>query len=508
MAAGAKLSAKDFFHRSPLFYASRIGNVDSVSLLLKGKSGKNDGSLHEASRCFHPEVMRMLIDAGHEPDYRSATHGGRTALGEIALYGIAPDDVALGEDASDILKDAGANPLVQVHGKPIVFLALDNQDPVPITRLLLDKILWRSLNDDGCIYHKDNLHYSPSMYVAKGICKSPKSEAHELLELLKGHGATDHYYAGMEQQQPHDAVGLPAQIQAFEDARRARERRLQIEQQDHSLALQRDSEKVHHRVRMGDLENDMVVRHGDAITMQSLRRRGLEHTQGVQIATEKHQTDTNIAISAADTISQIQWQKHRDVQGMRAEERTADLNHTQVTREADLNHISRKRAAKLDHTRQRHIQQLENRKEDWRAEVDIGQERTMLEIAYDQTKHNEQYRQRVLDHEQNFRHQGQIDHQNQWRVANQYQAQLEYNQAERLGYVQAHQQLQWVNQDNMLLRDQLASGRAAESHQMRMLEMEKERGNIAGRMNFQEWGAWKQSQGSGDAYGAIAAGPW
>ena len=93
-------------------------------------------------------------------------------------------------------------------------------------------------------------------------------------------------------------------------------------------------------------------------------------------------------------------------------------------------------------------------------EVDIGQERTMQEIAYKQTTHNEKFRQRGLDHEQNFRHQGQINYQDQWRVANQNQAQLEH-----------YQQLQWVNQDNMSFRDQLASGRAAESHQMRMLEM-------------------------------------
>ncbi len=502
------MSAKDIFHRSPLFYVSRLGSVDSVSLLLTRKSGKNDGSLHEASRCFHSEVMRLLIDAGHDPNHRSRPHCGRTALGEMALYGIVPDDDALGDEAADILKEAGADPLAPVHGKSIVFLALDNQDPVPITRLLLDRVLGGSLNDEGCIYQRDNLHYSPSMYVAKGICKSPKSEAHELLELLKGLGATDHYYASMDHQQPHDAIGLPAEIQEVEDARRANERCLQMIQQNHSLALKRNSEEVHHDVRMADLRHDAVIRQDDALAKQKLRQREQEHTQGMKFAAEKHRNDANIAISTANTNSQIRRQEHVDTQAMRAEVRAADRDHTRQTREADLNHISQKRAMKLEYKGQRHVQGLQHRAENWRLNAGIADERARMELTYNQTMYNEAYRQRGLTHEQSFGHQNQIDFQNHSRVAKQNQLQFQYNQAERLGYVQAYQQYQYVNQDNMSFVAQLASGQAAESHQMKMDEMQKHQRTIAGHVNLQEWAAYKQGQqASGGAYGSIAAGP-
>ncbi len=116
--AGAKQPAKDIFHRSALFYASRSGNVGAVSLLLQGKPSKNDGSLHEAARCFHPEVIRLLLDAGHDIDYRSTKHGGRTALGEMALRGRVPDDIATAEEAAELLKEEGANPWCKCMGKP------------------------------------------------------------------------------------------------------------------------------------------------------------------------------------------------------------------------------------------------------------------------------------------------------------------------------------------------------------------------------------------------------
>jgi ankyrin repeat protein len=136
--AGAKPSAKDKYGRSALFYAARLGDVEIVFTLLHSKPSTNDGSLHEAARSFHAPVMELLLKAGHDADYRSTKHGGRTALGEMALKGRVSEDVARTEEAVDLLKDAGSDPMVKVDGKTVIFLALDNKNPEPVVRVLLD----------------------------------------------------------------------------------------------------------------------------------------------------------------------------------------------------------------------------------------------------------------------------------------------------------------------------------------------------------------------------------
>ena len=119
--SGAKISARDVLGRSALFFASRLGHVELAKLLLENKPCANDGSLHEASQGFHLQVMQMLIDNGHDANYRSAKHEGRTALGEMARNG-AIRDLTTAEEALEILYAADASPLFKVHGKTVIFL--------------------------------------------------------------------------------------------------------------------------------------------------------------------------------------------------------------------------------------------------------------------------------------------------------------------------------------------------------------------------------------------------
>ncbi|KAH8890162.1 ankyrin [Thozetella sp. PMI_491] len=493
--AGAKQPAKDVFQRSALFYASRSGNHNLVALLLNGKPGKNDGSLHEASRCFHPKVMQMLMDAGHDADYRSTKHGGRTALAEMALLGRIPADVSTAEEAAEMLKDAGANPLVQVHGSSVMFLALDNQEPVPIVQMLLEKILWKYVNDEACIYQEGDLNYSPTMYVAKGIAKSPPSASADLIRLLKDHGATDRYYATIEKAQPADAVGLPAHIQDYEDARRARERRLQLEEEEHSIALRREAEQAQHRVRIADLEHDSVIRHGDALSAQALRHRGLAHNQDIQIEAEKHHNTSNIAMSEANTRSRIGWQAHRDTEEMRAEVRGNDLAHAAQTRAADL-----------EHARQVQTQRVNERAQNWELKHNIREQRHLQDLGHRAARdqqalgkrealHAAELRQKALDKAQDLEHKKQLDQHDYWTTVNKNRAQLAYHRAGAMDKLEAQKQIQWHDRENRLLQDQATSDREMRSHRMKMLELETERGNMIGKVNLEEWGRWKQIQG-------------
>lgn len=312
--SGANPSAKDILGRSAVFYASRSGNIDVLKLLVRGKAGVNDGSLQEASREFHGPAMSLLIQAGHEANYRSTKHGGRTALAEMALRGHVPHDISAAEEAVDILSSAGADPVSQVYGKSIIFLALDNADPLSVTGLLLEKILWRNINDDANVFQEGSFHYSPTMYVSKKMDQSPHLTS--LLELLRNHGAIDRYYTSADQFQPHDAVGLPPQIQDLERERRARHLQLQLEEEAHQAALRREAEQADQRARLAEAQHSTALRH-----------RGQEHSQDIRLDAEKHHHRANVLLSEAGTQSKIEWARHRDREGMTAETRNNDLAH-------------------------------------------------------------------------------------------------------------------------------------------------------------------------------------
>ncbi len=237
--------------------------------------------------------------------------------------------------------------------------------------------------------------------------------------------------------------------------RRARQRRIELEEEDHSIALKREAEKVQHRVHMADLEHDTVIRHGDARSQQTLRHRGLEHNQDVQLAAEKHHNDANIAISEANTRSQIGWQAHRDDQEMRAEARLADL----------------------DHARQVQFQSVAEKRENFDLEADMRQRR-----------YEQKYWQKDWDQAQNIEYRRKADEQDYWSTVQRSQAKLEYKQADRADMVEAQRQIQWYDRENLALQDEISSGKDMRKHQMRMLELETERGNIIGRVNLEEWG--------------------
>ncbi|KAK0619658.1 hypothetical protein B0T14DRAFT_603412 [Immersiella caudata] len=214
---GAPVSSRDTFGRTALFFAARAGDADMVALLLKSKPSTNDGSLHEASRRFHTRSMKLLIQAGHDPNHRSSMHEGRTALGELALNGVVSADTTAAEEALDILVHAGASPLLKMQGKTTIFLALDNQENEAMTRVLLDKVLSTTLHSQENTFQQGVYHYSPTTYVTKGVLLGPQMET--LAQMLWNYGAEDTFYADLGETQPADAIGLPSDIVEYEKAR-------------------------------------------------------------------------------------------------------------------------------------------------------------------------------------------------------------------------------------------------------------------------------------------------
>ncbi|AEO63045.1 uncharacterized protein THITE_40294 [Thermothielavioides terrestris NRRL 8126] len=443
--AGARVSAKDAAGRSALFYASRAGNSEMVKLLLKAKPVVNDGSLHEASRGFHLQVMKRLLEAGHDPNYRSIKHGGRTALGEIALKANAPSDVAVAEECLDLLASVDASPLLKVHGKTVIFLALDNQHNEAITRLLLDRVLYRTLNSHENTYQQGTLHYSPTVYVSKGILSGPCSDA--LLQLLKAHGCEDRFYASMEETQPPDAVGLPEEIREYERERRARERQNRLMEEEHANTIRREREKAIALAQLEDDKHYRTLQHREDVSQQQRRHRGLDHHQAILMAAEKHHNDSQIKLSQAAVNSTIRWQRHNDDIAMLNQKREADRFHRHETHQQQLAHRRDKLQFATEAKNVRHAQSLahlrDRQRQAWQA-WQAREDRRAQQLAWEN-------RRMVQEYEQLCR-------------------------KAQLGREARHEGLAGLR----------------ESHEMKMTELRTQRGNIIGQVNLEELRRWQQ----------------
>ncbi|TLD31104.1 hypothetical protein PspLS_02470 [Pyricularia sp. CBS 133598] len=330
---GARATVQDSLGRSALFYAARMGSHESVVLLLDKKLPINDGSLHEASRNFHVDVMHKLIEAGHDPDYRSNKHSGHTALTIMASRGIIPADPERAEAAVDILKRFNANSLLKVHGRTAVFMALDNivdsAGPEAITTLLLDRLLWKTLNDEKNVYtDQQGYSFSPTMYLKKGLSRAHESQQDVLLSLLRGQGAIDRFYASIDaEQQPVDAVGMPDEIREQEKERRARRLRQQREDDDHARRLRMEEETTMHELRLSGARRFAEYDHTDRLADQHRRNRGLDHALDMQIELDKHINASTIRKGEADTTAAIEWNQHMDGEEMRRQKTESDFEY-------------------------------------------------------------------------------------------------------------------------------------------------------------------------------------
>ncbi|KAK3501404.1 hypothetical protein B0T13DRAFT_198033 [Neurospora crassa] len=496
--AGAKVTAKDSQGRSALYIAARLGNADIVAALLRIDSSLNDGSLHEASRNLHTGAMRLLVECGHDPNYRSSKHDGRTAFGEMALMATVPRDISIAEEAVGILCTGGASPLLKTNGKTILFLALDNMDNEAMTRLLLDKHLYRILNSPENMYVEGIYHYSPTMYVKKGMLQGPRTAG--LIEILEGHGGEDRYYATMEQKQPHDAVGMPEEIQQFERERRARERRIREAEEEHAATLRREYEKAKTVDVIEDLHHNRSYRHYEDISDQHRRNKYLDHHTDVTIKTEAALVDNSLKMHGASVDNAIQWQRHnnhmamgvnaahvqRDIQMQRhAVDMTIGRDAAQLNRSIAIRHhndgmimASQQRGAQLAHMRHEHHQVIQQRKDHGVINHMHAENRHALEMRAGAQRHGQ-----ALAHQRSAHQLGMRNR------ADYYNQGLEFQ-----GRAQAmhERHIEGIHQKHMML--------AGAKHTMNMTELGAQRGNIIGQTNLNELRQWSAA-GAGRSIG-------
>lgn len=229
----AKVSVRDVYDSSALFYASRNGDIESMAAILKAKPSPDDGSLQEAAREFHAPAVKLLLKSGHHPDFPSTKHDGRTPLAELALRckGSA-SDFRIDETINELVAGK-VDPFKKCRGKNPLYLALENQSTLVLFRKLLDCIYWGSVNDPKNLYIKDDLYYSPTMYIKKDILRLSQSDYNKAVEILDHYNAEDIYYAKDGKEQPPDAVGMPERMVELERRKKVREEKIRQDQEDH-----------------------------------------------------------------------------------------------------------------------------------------------------------------------------------------------------------------------------------------------------------------------------------
>lgn len=253
LAANANTVVRDSLGRTPLFFASQTGNLEIVKSLLKVKFRRDDGSLHEAARNLHSEVVEVLIKAKHDINYPCSLHAGRGALHELCFKGDGSKDTLRLEDT--MLALAKADVLVSWDGRNSLFLALENPQPYPVTKALLDLVMWRHINDENNVFeHVDpetriTFVLSATSYLTRGVYRGDVANIPQLQKLLYEKRCVDRFYAKygpsqLEEIQPAHAVGMPPKIAEEDTRRRAEQEKRRNRGRDHWERLQRDQQEA------------------------------------------------------------------------------------------------------------------------------------------------------------------------------------------------------------------------------------------------------------------------
>ena len=280
----------DCFDHSPLFYAGRNGNLSAITSLLKKNPPTNDGSLHEAARELHSDAVKLLVAAGHEINYPSLKHAGRSPLCELCYKcRAATNPVGLQNTLSTIM-GVKATPLRKYRGKTPLFFAMENEDPVPVVLKLIAVSLWQDLNDPANVIEEDSHFYSPTMYIKKGLCPQTESKSLEVLTVLEDASAEDRFYAKERMRQPEDAIGMPQRIADLDRKKWIRSSRLEEEQEDHQRKLRREMEEMAQRDNLTTQRHLLTMEHREDVALQTtnitsdsrwqdLQFRSIEHAQ-------------------------------------------------------------------------------------------------------------------------------------------------------------------------------------------------------------------------------------
>lgn len=337
---GASIARRDCHDRTALFYAARNGCIPALTSLIKKKPPPNDGSIHEAARELHPEAVKLLLSAGHNVNFPSMKHGGRSPLCELCYKCKGSGDIIGLHNTLWELNAAKASPLWKCRGRNALFFALENQDPTPVVTKLIEICLWKSevLNDHANVFEEEQHCYSATMYIKKGLCMLPESVALEVLQVLEDASVQDRFYANERLQQPNDAIGMPQRIADLDRKRWIRSSRLEEEQEDHQRRLRREMEEMNQRDQLSAKRHLLKMEQNEDLALQTSNHYADSHWQGMRFRSLEH-----------DQSLRYQEQQTTQRQAEMAAMQSLKLTFDERGREAQFRHDSRTGVQKLDY---------------------------------------------------------------------------------------------------------------------------------------------------------------
>ncbi|EXJ77801.1 hypothetical protein A1O3_10030 [Capronia epimyces CBS 606.96] len=272
--AGADADAVNERGQSPLLLASELGNSAIVQRLIAAGVSLNNGSLHQAVRSLLPKVVKVLLQHGANPNYRSQMHGGRTPLGEFCLTAkVTASSYQAAVEVLTELERKGADVEERNERKPLICLALGNSDPVMVVQAFMAACLPnRRIDEDFNLYEESSMVYSPTCYVSEGKFLGPPALAHELGKILRRYGCNRDVYYSLTGLQPERARGMPSWIAEKEARRIAREEQIAEDQADHQRRIQRADEEEIRLRRIEQQRHRLIYQQHEDLGKQRLEQ--------------------------------------------------------------------------------------------------------------------------------------------------------------------------------------------------------------------------------------------
>lgn len=187
--AGADLSSTDHLGTTALFYAASHGYADIVKMLVDAKAPINDGSLHAAAASCSLGIIKLLLEAGHDPSLPSRFHNQQPPL-EVALRQGRGNYL---KETLQLLHQYGADPTYRKNGKSLLFMALDMENAGPVVPLLR-AFMGKMVNKDFNLYEDNSLVYSPLSYVIHDKANVTPARKEDLIRILRLGGCKEAYY--------------------------------------------------------------------------------------------------------------------------------------------------------------------------------------------------------------------------------------------------------------------------------------------------------------------------
>lgn len=406
------MSAVDSSGKSPLFYAT--ANLDEISVytLLENGAHPNDGSLQEAARLCQKGIILQLLGNDHDPNYSSDLHQGRTALGELCLQTQlqSGEQISAAYDIIKLLVNASTDLSFRVKGKTILHLAVENPQPVEITRVLLRfPEIYNDLrtHSEVFIYEDEQGRFmSPDVYVER-YCRNADPL---LIDILRKKGCKRKWFTKRGDQLPN-CEGLPPALEemqnrqdlADQEEQRAIKRReerakvdLKIQQEQHEASMMQSKEQTDLALHNAQRTNDQQIAHEGRVALQRRTNANSEraderfHIQETnRIRYDATKAQNQLEYSSQQKLKQLEYssQAQQQQQRYQAIEREAGLEKKMLeSREAaELRNQARvmERLARQDKSVQLAAQQQ-------RAliaaakEARVNQEAAQLAIKWDQ----------------------------------------------------------------------------------------------------------------------------